>query len=137
MSKLIKTFLLFSTMLIIGCVSGPADNTFASAQGEWKTQFITIKGSSTSPKMTIIDETRATYAFWQGRIFFYATDNQGKWEGYWVESYAANISCTEKKDGSYVWGVVVFQFNDSYTSFSGDWDACGIGKKYPWSGNRS
>ena len=136
MSKLIGTFVLLSTILITGCASGPSGKTFDSALGEWKTLFISIKGRSVSPRMTIIDETKATYGFHRGRIFFFAVDDQGKWEGYWVESYAPNMSCTEKKDGSNVWGVVVLQFNDTYTNFTGDWDSCGEGKKHPWKGNR-
>ena len=136
MINVIKTLMLFSTILFIGCASGPAGKTLGSAQGEWETKLETTKGNSTSPRMTIIDETKATYAFWEGRIFFYTVGDQGKWEGYWVESYAANVSCAERKDGSNVWGVVAFQFNDSYTSFTGDWDACGEGKKYPWTGYR-
>ena len=136
MSKLIRTFVLLSTILIIGCASGPSGKTFDSALGEWKTKTITLSGRFTSDRMTITDKSKATYGISGGRIFFYAVDDQGKWEGYWVEDYGPNMSCTEAKDGSNVWGVVVFQFNDTYSNFTGDWDTCGEGKKYAWNGYR-
>jgi hypothetical protein len=131
-----KALLVLSTLLIISCATGPSGKSFDSALGEWKTKTVQSSGRVTSDRMTIIDETKATYGFGEGRIFFYAVDDQGKWEGYWVESDGSNMSCTETKDGSNIWGVVVFQFNDSYSSFSGDWDACGQGKKSSWNGYR-
>ena len=138
MLNLPRTVAIFLTLLIISCAATtPSGKTFDSALGEWKTGFTTITGGYAYPQMTIIDETKATYGFHGGRINFHAVDDQGKWEGYWAEDYALNMSCTEKKDGSNVWGVVVFQFNDTYTSFTGDWDACGEGRKYSWNGNRS
>jgi hypothetical protein len=136
MFHLTRVLALFSTLLMVSCASGPSGKTFDSALGEWESEFKTMSGKSRSARMTIIDETKASTAFNGGRIFFYAVDDQGKWEGYWVENDAPDISCTEKKDGSDVWGVVVFQFNDTYSSFTGDWDACGKGTKYSYKGYR-
>ena len=85
--------------------------------------------------MTIIDETKATYTWSNGRIFFYSTDDQGKWEGYWVEN-AGQHDCSDKKDGSTDWGVAIFQFNDAYNSFSGKWNFCGSGEEFDWDGAR-
>jgi len=83
--------------------------------------------------MTIIDETKATTTFKNGRIFFYAIDDQGKWEGHWVaETYKRH--CSDKKHGSNRWGVAIFQFNDAYNSFKGTWDFCGDDVTYFWDG---
>jgi hypothetical protein len=85
--------------------------------------------------MTIVDETKATYPLYgNGRIFFYAIDDQRKWEGYWVQDGADN--CANKKDGSNHWGAVTFQFNDTYTEWKGEYDECGVGRKLPWDGVR-
>ena len=127
----------FSALLFTICASGQSGMSFDSALGEWETKFVTLGGNIATPRMTIIDESKATYEYQGGRILFYAVDDQGKWEGYWVESKPGNKSCTESKDGSNFWGKVVFQFNDTYTNFTGKWDLCEKGKKYPWSGNRS
>jgi hypothetical protein len=136
MFHLTRALAILSTLLIVSCASGPSGKAFDSALGEWETEFKTMSNKSRSARMTIIDETKASYAFNGGRIFFYAVDDQGKWEGYWVEDDTPNMSCTEIKDGSNGWGVVVFQFNDTYSSFTGDWDACGKGIKYSYSGYR-
>ena len=80
--------------------------------------------------MTFIDETMATYAYQDGRIFFYAIDDQGKWEGYWARK------CSVKKNGSADWGVVTFQFNDAYNEFTGQWNFCGEGEEWEWNGVR-
>ena len=84
MQTLIRTFVLLSTVLIIGCASGPSGKSFDSAIGEWWWQFGAPSGREYSGKMTIIDETKATSTWKNGRIFFYAIDDQGKWEGHWV-----------------------------------------------------
>jgi len=80
--------------------------------GEWSWQLQRPIGTALSGKMTFIDETKATYTYDSGRIFFYAIDDQGKWEGYWVENSGAH-DCADKKDGSTDWGAVIFQFNDA------------------------
>ena len=136
MNHLARVLAIFYTLIMIGCASGPSGKAFDSAVGEWKYEFRTMSNKSRSTQMTIIDETKASYEFSGGRIFFYAVDDQVKWEGYWVEDSAPDVSCTEKKDGSNVWGVTVFQFNDTYNSFTGEWDVCGKGTKDPHSGYR-
>ena len=69
---------------------------------------------------------------------FYAIDDQGKWEGYWVEIHGptGTLKCSDKKDGSFHWGVAIFQFNDTYTKFRGEQDYCGEGERDPWNGER-
>lgn len=123
-----------STLLIVSCASGPSGMGIDSAIGEWQTEFVNLRGIIATPRMTIIDESKAIYEYQEGRILFDAVDDQGKWEGYWVER-GVN-TCTESKDGSKFWGMVSFQFNDTYTNFTGYWNLCGKGIKRPWSGNR-
>ena len=135
MLNLMRTFVLLSTILIIGCAIGPSGKSFDSAMGEWSWQYDLPTGDFKTGKMTVIDETKATYTHANGRILFHTIDDQGKWEGYWVEDSGAH-DCSDKKDGSTDWGVVTFQFNDAYNSFSGEWDFCGLSLKYDWSGFR-
>ena len=98
-------------------------------------QIHTPNGTTVAANLTIIDETKATYTWMNGRIIFYAIDGQGKWEGYWVEN-AGQHDCADKKDGSTDWGVGIFQFNDTYNEFTGKWDFCGDGEKFDWRGAR-
>jgi tetratricopeptide (TPR) repeat protein len=121
--------------LIAGPASGASGKTFDSAMGEW---IVRMQGSDcdlVKVQMTIVDEKKATYpSYRNGRILFYAIDDQRKWEGYWVEE--ARGQCADKKDGSGYWGVVTFRFNDTYTQWKGEFDECGEGRKYPWDGFR-
>ena len=135
MLNLTRTFVLLSTILIIGCATGPSGKSFDSAVGEWSSQILQPTGIALSTKLTIIDETKATYEWTNGRILFHSIDGQGKWEGYWVED-AGRHDCGDKKDGSTDWGVAVFQFNDAYNKFTGKWDFCGDGEKFDWDGVR-
>jgi hypothetical protein len=87
--------------------------------------------------MTIVDEAKATYPSNQnGRILFYAIDDQRKWEGYWVQDIDGGGRCADKKDGSTYWGAVTFRFNETYTQWKGNFDFCGVGRKFPWDGFR-
>ena len=134
MQNLTRTFVLLSTILIIGC-AGLSGKSFDSAMGEWSWKLEAPSSREYSGNMTIIDETKATYTYGNGRIFFYAADDKGKWEGHWVENYGPR-NCSDKKDGSTYWGVAIFQFNDAYNSFRGKWDECGDGVTYFWDGSR-
>ena len=122
-----------STLLIVSCASGPSGMGFDSAIGEWQTEFVSLRDIIAKPRMTIIDETKAIYEYQEGRILFDAVDDQGKWEGYWVEDGSC---CTDEKDGSTYWGAVTLQFNDTYTRWYGEFDICGKGGKYPLDGFR-
>ena len=82
--------------------------------------------------MTFNDEKMAIFR--GGRIVFFATSDQGKWEGYWVEDKTGK--CSEKKDGSSSWGKATFQFNETYDIFKGSWDDCGKGLTHGWNGKR-
>ncbi len=134
MQTLIRTFVLLSTVLIIGCASGPSGKSFDSAIGEWRWTW-EIHGFRKAGDMTIIDETKAPYGYRDGRIIFYAIDDQGKWEGHWVGN-SGPVNCSDKKDGSTHWGVAILQFNDAYNNFRGTWDFCGDGVTYDWDGDR-
>ena len=103
--------------------------------GEWSWQLEGPNYQWHSGNMTIIDETKATYTHRQGRVIFYAIDDQGKWEGHWVED-SGPVNCSDKKDGSTHWGVAILQFNDAYNNFRGTWDFCGDGVTYDLDGDR-
>jgi hypothetical protein len=135
MLNLIRLLAMLSTLLIVGCASGPSGKSFDSAIGEWSWTFGSPSGRVYSGEMTIIDETKATTTFKNGRIFFYAIDGQGKWEGHWVAE-TLKKPCSDKKDGSIYWGVAIFQFNDAYNSFKGTYDFCGDGGTFFWDGVR-
>ena len=135
MLNLVKTFVLLSTSLIIGCATSSSGKSFDSAIGEWKLQIHAPNGTTYAARLTIIDETKAKYTWSNGRIFFYAIDNPVKWEGYWIED-SGQHDCSEEKNGSTDWGVGSFQFNDAYNRFSGKWDFCGDGDEYDWDGAR-
>ena len=104
LQNLLRKFVLLSSILISGC-AGPSGKSFDSAMGEWSSQIHPPYGASKFAKLTIIDETKATYTWMNGRIFFYAIDDQDKWEGYRVENSGAH-DCADKKDGSTDWGAV-------------------------------
>jgi len=111
-------------------LSNPEKGDWKPAIGEWR-----YGSGGRVKKIKITDGTRAKFNYKNGRILFYSIDNQGKWEGYWVQD-TASYGCGVKKDGSDYWGKVIFQFNDSYTRFKGTWDYCGEGRKEPWNGVR-
>jgi len=122
--------------LVVGIVTGPSIESFASPIGEWSERYRTTEGTWVRSTMIFIDETTATYtnpANPDGRVFFYATDNQN-WEGLWVED--VTDVCSEEKHGSKNWGVVIYQFNDAYNKYEGTWDDCGKGQKIPFTGIR-
>ncbi len=135
MLSLVRTFVLLSSILIIGCAIGPSEISFDSAMGEWSWTNDGPEATRAVGTMTIIDETKATYSYRNGRILFYAIDNQGKWEGYWVE-LSGGYRCSDKKDGSNSWGVAIFQFNDAYNRFSGKYNFCGDSQDFDWDGVR-
>jgi TolB-like protein/class 3 adenylate cyclase len=124
-----------SQFLITGSASGASGKTFDSAMGEWSSRAQERDCTLNTIQMTIVDETKATYlSYGNGRILFYAIDDQRKWEGYWVQDGADY--CANKKDGSTYWGAVTFQFNDTYTKWKGEYDECGVGRKHLWHGVR-
>ena len=115
--------------------AGASGKTFDSAMGEWITVFQGSDCDLVKTQFVIVDETKAiTPSYRNGRILFYAIDDQRTWEGYWVDEIAG--SCAEKKDGSTYWGRLTIRFNEAYTEWKGVMDECGIGRKYPWDGFR-
>lgn len=115
-------------------------NHYGSPLGEWNHKWVRMDAEAygkwqSGKSFEIVDQNSATYPLDNGRIYFYSiSDNQRRWEGYWVEELLD--LCPEEKDGSTHWGVAIFQFNDSYTRFEGTWDLCGEGEKMPWIGWR-
>lgn len=134
MFHLTKVLTIFSTLLMVSCASGPSGKTFDSPIGVWSERWETQNGSMRSIKVTIVDEAKAKYGS-NGRIDFFAIDEQGRWNGYWIleDGYR---TCTEKKSGSQHWGETVFQFNETYSHYTGTWDYCGEGQKFSKSGVR-
>jgi hypothetical protein len=135
MQYLVRTFLLLSAILVIGCASAPSGKSFDSPIGEWSSNIEAVNGRWMVTNITIIDETKGTYALANGQLAFYSIDDQRKWEGYFIDETVGH-SCPDKKNGSYYWGVVIFQFDDAYTRFSGKYDICGEGHTYDWDGYR-
>lgn len=136
MLNALRGFVLLSAVLVLGCAIGPSGKSFDSAIGKWNSTYQKIDSGSYSTPITIIDETKATYPNRHGQISFHAIDDQRKWEGYWLEKWGKNYVCAEARDGNAAWGRVMFQFNDQYNRFTGEWDFCGEGKKYWWNGFR-
>ena len=126
---------MLSTLLIVGCASGPSEKSFDSPIGEWNEQYEGRLGDWKTSKVTIIDETKGTYTNPGGRILFYAIDDQGRWMGHWVTGLTST-PCFEENDGSKYWGVNIYQFNDTYNEYRGTWDYCGEGEKYSMKGYR-
>jgi adenylate cyclase len=120
----------------IGSASGASAKTFDSAMGVWRSRNQGPDCILEFQQLTIVDETKATFTLLNGRILFYAIDDQRKWEGYWVQDIVGGGRCADNKDGSTLWGVLTLQFNDTYTEWKGEFDFCGAGIKYPWIGFR-
>lgn len=119
-------------------IAGYANSLFAESYdspiGVWISKTEQENGKWITAKTEIFDSKKARYTTDNGRIFFYKIDDQGRWEGHWVED--GYEKCWEKKHGSYAWGVQIFQFNGAYTEYEGTWDYCGKGKKYLEKGKR-
>jgi hypothetical protein len=148
MFQSIKVLLVLSISLVIGCATSPSPSgkVFDSPIGEWTDQYETtgggeipsgVDGKIKTTKIIIIDETRAIYPGLNGRVEFYAIDEQGRWKGYWIdETLSKYFLCSEEKGGSPYWGEIIYQFNETYNQYTGTWDKCGEGKKYSTKGFR-
>jgi hypothetical protein len=105
----------------------------------WLTERVVSSGSLYPFSLTIIDEKSARYrsarADSRGRIIFTSIGSEGRWEGYWIGSKPANV-CLENREGSRNWGLVIWEFDETYSRFKGTWDYCGEGRKYLWNGRR-
>ena len=134
MFRLTKKMAIISTFLVVGIGTNLQVKAFDSALGEWTYKETTMEGHLLRGKMSIIDKTNAPYTANNGRIVFVAKDDNGRWEGYWIED--GSDACFAEKDGSKQWGAVIFHFNDDYSQFEGTWDMCGNGKRNSWLGFR-
>jgi len=131
----IKALATLSTLLIISGASNSSGKSFDSPIGEWNEQYESMSGDMRSSTVTIIDESKGIYTNPNGRIEFYAIDEQGKWKGYWIEEGGSD-PCSEEKSGSMFWGEQTFKFDDTYDQYVGTWDMCGEGRKYTTKGVR-
>ena len=130
-----RFLVLLSTILIVGCATGPSGMTFDSPIGEWSEKVEKKSGGHGVSRLTILDETNAVYTNPNGRIEFHTIDAQRKWTGYWILENSQN-PCSEEKSGSLHWGENIYQFNETYNRYTGSWDNCGKGRKYKLSGVR-
>ena len=141
-----KTISILSAFLLVSCATAPSGDNYDSPIGEWTDQYETTGGgevpsgaggTTKTTKFIIIDETRAIYPGLNGRVEFYAIDEQGRWKGYWIDEHLSKyFLCYEEKGGSPYWGEIMYQFNETYNQYTGTWDKCGEGKKYAISGFR-
>jgi hypothetical protein len=76
---------------------------------------------------------RATYNSDNGRVI-YGVDGRVI-TGYWIENSSGQV-CETERDGSLYWGRIVFEFNDTFTAFSGKWGYCNDEPASAWDGTR-
>lgn len=139
MTNLKKISVAALTLSLFACAtpSPSTDKAQDSPFGTWKTKVQYEDGSWHSHGvMTFTDKTKAKYALRNGRILFTEVDDLSKWKGRWIENNQAYISCAEEVDGSKSWGEAIFQFDETYDTFKGTWDACGDGNRNAWVGYR-
>lgn len=126
------------TLSLLACATTFTVKANESPFGAWQTKVQYDDGSwHTHGKMTFTNKTKAVYELRNGRILFTKVDDQGKWKGRWVEDNQVYISCSDEIDGSKSWGEAIFQFDETYNTFKGTWDACGDGNTNSWVGYRS
>ena len=136
MLSLNKIIVPITTILAVGCATGPTGKSFEDPIGVWNEKWEREIGKMYSAEFTIIDETRGIYTG-SSRVEFYEIDEQGRWKGYWINNESeSSVACSEKKGGSPFWGESIYRFNDSYNRYSGTWDYCGEGQKYVTAGTR-
>lgn len=107
---------------------------FELAEGRWMSQWQTPRSGTTTAKTTF-DEYGRMSSIPGPYVTFYAANQAGQWEGFWVED-SGSQRCASQNDGKDHWGVVRFQFNADYTRFEGTWDHCGEGQQWEWKGKR-
>ena len=76
---------IISTLLVVGFAANFQVKAFDSPVGEWTYREVTMEGHLMRGKMSFIDKSNATYTANNGRLIFNATDDKGKWEGFWIE----------------------------------------------------
>ncbi len=109
-------------------------DTFGKAQGRWVSEWENTQGR-TQISTTTFDYYGRMASTPGPMVTFYSADENGKWEGYWVD-HSGPHPCDTKEDESHYWGVVKFQFNEAYNEFESTWDFCGQGMKQVWKGKR-
>ena len=138
MNRLTTLALIATSLLLQACATSAPITDHQSPDGDWRTKIQTKGGVWLSHGiMTFSGQEKATYAYHNGRIYFESVNDQGLWKGYWVEDTWGPVQCSEKRDGSKTWGEAIFQFDDTFNSYEGTWDACGDGRKSAWVGKRS
>ena len=120
---------------VIGCATTPADESYDSPVGKWTEKSEKSSGGTITSRLTIFDESSAEYrGSFNARVEFFAADDLGTWQGYWVSE--GHASCLQEKGGSNSWGETIYRFNQTYTRYEGTWDYCGQDRKYTISGVR-
>jgi len=113
-----------------------AGGSFEKAAGEWASVWESESGRTMTSKLKFDGSSEMVYIPDDGStVNFQSAEDNGKWEGYWIES-SGSQRCDTKIEGSHYWGMVLFQFNETYNEFVGTWDNCGEGKKFEWTGER-
>ena len=120
-------------LTMLGCATKPSGMTFDSPLGEWSETYETYSGSTRTSRFIIVDETLGTYP--GGQVQFFATEDPYHWKGYWINEEGKQ-ACEQKKDDSPYWGVMTYNFNETYNRYNGTWDQCGEGRNWPISGLR-
>ena len=75
-----------------------------------------------------------TYTTSNGRIFN-GTLSGRTLTGFWVQDSSA-VYCGSAKDGSNFWGHIEFEFNEDFTSFTGEYQWCDADQNQFWDGTR-
>ncbi len=128
--------LLFSVSSIPGRATGPSGDLYDSPIGTWDTTGEVWTGGTFFIPLNLVDESRATYPVNGGRILFHSIDDQGNWNGYWVQRSGEKKPGRNVDDSILAWGAVVLRFNFEYNEFWGKYDYYCDGKKYSWKGHR-
>ena len=88
------------------------------------------------PDGTVI-ENDACVAFYDGWVStVYLTDyaGEGRFRGYWVTS--VGVRCETEIAGSFYWGTLAFQFDETADSWTGMWGFCEDRPDRVWNGWR-
>lgn len=132
-----RTVCFVAVAMILVAMSGQAaraDGVFGKAEGRWDSEWQTSRGGTQTGRSTF--DSYGQMSTIDGPVVtFYTADDSGYWEGYWTAPNSPH-PCATEKDGYRHWGVVKFQFDESYDQFTGTWDFCGEGETWEWQGKR-
>ena len=122
--------------LMLGCASGPSGQSFESPLGNWTEKYVKASGRVQSSRLTIVQNGGRYSDSFSTRVVFSDKEDPRIWKGIWIQDGRTGGRCLEEIEGSKYWGEMVFQFNETYSEYTGTSDYCGEGKKDPISGYR-